>query len=69
MVAAAYEKVDCTPMEGFSADKVDEILGLREKGLRSTVLLPMGYRKEDTDWLVNLVKVRKPIEDLVTVIA
>jgi nitroreductase len=69
MVAAAYEKVDCTPMEGFSADKVDEILGLREKGLRSTVLLPIGYRKEDTDWLVNLVKVRKPMEDLVTVIA
>ena len=68
MVAAAYEKVDCTPMEGFSADKVDEILGLREKGLRSTVLLPVGYRKEDADWLVNLVKVRKPMDHLVTVI-
>tara|TARA_R100001369_G_scaffold14529_1_gene29129 strand:- start:2531 stop:3163 length:633 start_codon:yes stop_codon:yes gene_type:complete len=68
MIAAAYEKVDCTPMEGFSADKVDEILGLREKGLRSTVLLPVGYRKEDEDWLVNLVKVRKPMEDLITVI-
>ncbi len=69
MVAATYEKVDCTPMEGFSADKVDEILGLREKGLRSTVLLPIGYRKEDEDWLVNLVKVRKPMDHLVTVIA
>jgi nitroreductase/dihydropteridine reductase len=68
MVAAAYEKVDCTPMEGFSADKVDEILGLREKGLRSTVLLPVGYRKEDADWLVKLVKVRKPMDHLVTVI-
>ncbi len=69
MVAAAYEKVDCTPMEGFSADRVDEILGLREKGLRSTVLLPIGYRKEDADWLVNLAKVRKPMDHLVTVIA
>lgn len=68
MVAAAYEKVDCTPMEGFSADKVDEILGLHKKGLKSTVLLPVGYRKEDADWLVNLVKVRKPMTDLVTVI-
>ncbi|MFK7833778.1 MAG: NAD(P)H-dependent oxidoreductase [Winogradskyella sp.] len=67
MIAAAYEKVDCTPMEGFSADKIDDILGLREKGLRSTVLLPIGYRKEDADWLVNLVKVRKPMTDLVTV--
>jgi nitroreductase/dihydropteridine reductase len=68
MVAAAYEKVDCTPMEGFSADKVDEILGLREKGLRSTVLLPIGFRKEDADWLVNLTKVRKEMDDLITVI-
>jgi nitroreductase len=47
---------------------VDNILGLREKGLRSAVLLPLGYRKEDSDWLVNLVKVRKPMEELVTVI-
>lgn len=68
MIAAAYEKVDCTPMEGFSADKVDAILGLREKGLRSTVMLPIGYRKEDEDWLVNLTKVRKPMDDLITVI-
>jgi len=68
MVAAAYEKVDCTPMEGFSPEKVDDILGLREKGLRSAVLLPIGYRKEDTDWLVNLAKVRKPMEALITVI-
>jgi nitroreductase len=55
-------------MEGFSADKVDEILGLREKGLRSTVLLPIGFRKEDADWLVNLTKVRKEMDDLITVI-
>ena len=66
MVAAAYEKVDTTPMEGFSADKVDTILGLREKGLRSAVLLPVGYRHEDEDWLVGLKKVRKPMDDLVT---
>jgi len=68
MVAAAYEKVDSTPMEGFSAEKVDDILGLREKGLRSTMFLTLGYRNEDEDWLVNLKKVRKPMKDLVTVI-
>lgn len=67
MVAAAEQKIDSTPMEGFDATAVDKILGLREKGLRSTVLLPLGYRKEDDDWLVNLVKVRKPMNDLVTV--
>ncbi len=68
ITAAAFEGVDATPLEGFDPDAVDKILGLREKGLRSAVLLPIGYRKEDGDWLVNLVKVRKPTEDLVTVI-
>lgn len=69
MVAAAFEKVDTTPMEGFDAAAVDEILGLRAKGLRSTVLLPVGYRKEEEDWLVALKKVRKPMENLITEIA
>tara|TARA_R110000744_G_scaffold122186_3_gene227142 strand:+ start:1496 stop:2128 length:633 start_codon:yes stop_codon:yes gene_type:complete len=68
ITAAAFEKVDSTPIEGFDPEAVDKILGLREKGLRSAVLLPLGYRKESEDWLVNLVKVRKPIKDLVTVI-
>ncbi|MDO6472826.1 NAD(P)H-dependent oxidoreductase [Maribacter sp. 1_MG-2023] len=68
IVAAAFEEVDATPIEGFDPAAVDKILGLREKGLRSAVLLPLGYRNESEDWLVNLVKVRKPMEDLVTVI-
>jgi nitroreductase len=67
VIAAAFEGVDATPLEGFDAAAVDDILGLRQKGLRSTVLLPLGYRKEDADWLVNLVKVRKPMNELVTV--
>jgi|TARA_B110000240_G_C13430718_1_gene423573 nitroreductase len=69
IIAAAYEHVDTTPLEGFDPAAVDEILGLRAKGLRSAVLLPLGYRQEDKDWLANLVKVRKPMKDLVTVIA
>ena len=68
IIAAAFEGVDATPIEGFEPDAVDKILGLREKGLRSTVLLPIGYRNESKDWLVNLKKVRKPMKDLVTVI-
>jgi len=68
LTAAAFEGVDATPLEGFEPDAVDKILGLREKGLRSAVMLPIGYRKDDADWLVNLVKVRKPMEELVTVI-
>ena len=68
IAAAAFEKVDATPIEGFDPAAVDKILGLREKGLRSAVLLPLGYRNESEDWLVNLVKVRKAMKDLVTVI-
>ena len=45
-----------------------EILGLKEKNLRSTVILPIGYRDAEKDWLVNLVKVRKPMNELVTTI-
>lgn len=68
ITAAAYEGVDTTPIEGFDPNAVDEILELREKGLRSAVLLSIGYREEEKDWLANLVKVRKPMKDLVTVI-
>ncbi|MBD79416.1 MAG: NAD(P)H-dependent oxidoreductase [Crocinitomicaceae bacterium] len=66
--AAAFEEVDATPMEGFQAEELDKILGLEEKGLRSCVLLPLGYRDTENDWLVNLKKVRKSREDLVTLI-
>ncbi len=66
IVAAAFEEVDTTPMEGFKASDVDEILDLRAKGLRSCVMLPLGYRDAENDWLVNLKKVRKPKEDLIT---
>ena len=68
IAAAAFEGVDCTPIEGFDPDAVDEILSLRAKGLRSCVILPLGYRDADKDWLVDLKKVRKSKEDLVTVI-
>lgn len=66
LIAAAYEEVDSTPMEGFDPKAVDEILGLKERGLRSVVILPLGYREEDKDWLVNLKKVRRPNEKFVT---
>ncbi len=66
--AAAFQGLDSTPLEGFDADALDEILNLKEKGLRSCVMLPIGYRDTENDWLVNLKKVRKSKEDLVTVI-
>jgi nitroreductase/dihydropteridine reductase len=68
ITAAAFEEVDATPMEGFDPAAVDELLGLREKGLKSCVLLPLGYRDAENDWLVNLKKVRKSKDDLIIVI-
>lgn len=65
IAAAAELKVDATPMEGFDAAKYDEILGLAEKGLKSVAILPLGYRDEAGDWLVNLKKVRTPLSDFV----
>jgi nitroreductase len=65
IAAAAFEQVDATPMEGFDPAQVDEILGLREKGLRSVTLLPLGYRAVEGDWLNGLPKVRKDREDLI----
>ncbi|MES2458488.1 MAG: nitroreductase family protein [Bacteroidota bacterium] len=62
---AALLKVDATPMEGFDPAALDELLGLRALGLRSTTLLPLGYRDAAGDWLVNLKKIRTPLEDFV----
>lgn len=68
ITAAAFEEVDSTPMEGFDPVALDEILNLKDKNLRSCLLLPLGYRDTENDWLASLVKVRKSKEDLVTVI-
>lgn len=66
IVAAAEQKVDATPMEGFIPAEVDKLLGLEEQGLKSVLLLPLGYRDEANDWLVNMKKVRTPKEEFIT---
>ena len=66
LIAAAFEAVDGTPMEGFDPKALDEILSLPARGLRSVAILPLGYRQEEGDWLVKLKKVRRPREQFVT---
>lgn len=66
MTAAAMEEVDCTPMEGFDPDAVDDILGLKDRGLRSVLLLPLGYRAAEGDWLATMKKVRRPRDQFIT---
>jgi nitroreductase/dihydropteridine reductase len=58
LTAAATEEVDSTPMEGFNPPAVDKILGLQEHGLMSVVVLPLGYRDSENDYLSNAKKVR-----------
>jgi nitroreductase len=65
LIAAAEEGVDATPMEGFDPAAVDELLGLRAKGLRSVTLLPLGYRDAANDWLLPLKKVRRARENFI----
>ena len=64
IVAAANLKVDSTPMEGFDYAAFDEILELKEKGLQSAVVLALGYRDEEADFLAKAKKVRIPLEEM-----
>ncbi|MBV2166268.1 MAG: NAD(P)H-dependent oxidoreductase [Kaistella sp.] len=65
MAQAAELKIDSTPAEGFSNDVVDEILGLKELGLKSVTLLYLGYRDAENDWLSKMKKVRIPMDEFI----
>ena len=62
LAAAAELGIDACPMEGFEPGKFDEILGLKEKGLATTVIAPIGFRS-DEDHYSHLAKVRRPAEE------
>lgn len=64
LTVCALEKIDACPMEGFIPEKYDEVLGLSEKNLTSTLVLPVGFRAND-DYMKDLRKVRKNTEDVV----
>lgn len=66
LIAAAQLRVDATPMEGFDAAQFDALLHLQEKGLRSVVLLALGYRDEAQDPYASVTKVRLPRQEFVT---
>lgn len=65
MAQAAELKIDSTPAEGFSNEVVDEILGLKELGLKSVTLLYLGYRDAENDWLSKMKKVRIPMDEFI----
>lgn len=65
LAQAAELKIDSTPAEGFSNQIVDEVLGLKELGLKSVSLLYLGYRDEANDWLSSMKKVRIPMDEFI----
>ena len=62
--AAAIERVDATPMEGFNSEEFDKILNLKEKGLKSVALMALGFRDTDNDALSKKKKVRRCKDEL-----
>ncbi len=67
LTVCAQHRIDTCPMGGFDKDQTDEILGLKEQGLRSVVLCALGGRAED-DKYSTLKKVRFDLEDVVRVL-
>ena len=64
MTVCADQQIDSCPMEGFDPKKVDEVLDLKTKNLKSVLMLPVGYRAED-DVMRNMKKVRKPLNQVI----
>ncbi len=58
LMGCAELKIDACPIEGFQNEQYDDILGLKEKGLKSVVVTAIGYRSS-TDENQHQVKVRK----------
>jgi nitroreductase len=64
MLAAALLGVDTCPMEGFVAEKYDEVLGLEARGLTTAVLCPAGYRAHGDKYAAS-PKVRWAAADVI----
>lgn len=64
LTVCATEKIDSCPIEGFEPEKYNEILKLDDLGLKSVVVLAVGYR-DNEDFFGKLKKVRRGIEELI----
>ena len=47
LTSAALLGIDACPMEGFSREEYDRILGLTEQGLASAAVVTLGYRSSE----------------------
>jgi nitroreductase len=65
MALCADMHIDSCPMEGFNPEKYNELLGLNEKNLHATLLIPIGYRAEDDEY-AKLKKTRHHLDEITT---
>lgn len=64
MTVCAIEEIDSCPMEGFNPKAFDEALNMKDLGLQSVLLLPVGKRADD-DMFADFKKVRKPLTETI----
>lgn len=64
LTVCAAEKIDSCPMEGFVGEAYDDVLNLKEKGISTSIVLPVGYRAKD-DKFADFKKVRRPLEETI----
>lgn len=64
----ASKRIDACPVGGFDKQKINEVLQLKEKGLESVVLLPIGYRNPE-DKYATTPKVRYAVEEVCKIIS
>lgn len=65
LLGAAALGLDATPIEGYNAAGVDTEYGLADKGLRSLVLMSVGYHGND-DFNAKLPKSRLSADEVIT---
>jgi nitroreductase/dihydropteridine reductase len=64
LTVCALEDIDSCPIEGFEPEKYDELLKLNDLGLKSVLVLAVGYRAED-DLFSGLEKVRRGVDEVI----
>ena len=64
LTVCAIEEIDACPIDGFLPEKYDEYFNLKEQGLKSVLVMALGYRAED-DIFSEFKKVRRGVEEVV----
>ena len=64
LTVCAIEEIDSCPIEGFLPEKYDEFFKLNDMGLKSVLVLAVGYRAED-DMFSRFKKIRRGVDEVV----